>query len=129
MAPRDLTNAQLSSRLAFTPGQTPSFLLKLQQRVAGRTTSDDDEEPSYTYSEDGQEFQEGASGRPPIPRRPPPPRRPADQPGSADEKEDGKGELDEDDAEDELPQVVVVKEGKHLSKQEVESEKRKGAQT
>jgi hypothetical protein len=127
--PRELTNAQLSSKLNYRSGQTPSFLLKLQRQVAGYSAADEDE-PTYVDS-DGGEFERGASGRPDIPRRPPVPRRPSDQPGSGDEKSgsraDGTGELDEDDEDEERPQVVVLKEGKHLSQIEVENEKRKGS--
>lgn len=49
-------------------------------------------------------------GRPPIPTRP------------EDEREDGESE----ESGDEKPQVVVLREGKHLSEVEVENEKRKG---
>lgn len=132
MAPRDPTNAQLSSRLNYNSGQTPSFLLKLQARVAGRAPDEDDEDDEQPAYADDDAFEAGASGRPPIPRRPPPPRRPRDQPGSGDEDarragEDGAGELDEEDGEDEAPQVVVLREGKHLSKGEAENERRRGA--
>ncbi|KAF8626596.1 hypothetical protein AX17_006514 [Amanita inopinata Kibby_2008] len=50
------------------------------------------------------------SGRPPIPRRPSIPERPPEDPGSADE-----------DDEDEKPQVIVLKEGKHLTEREAEN--------
>lgn len=53
---------------------------------------------------------DSALGRPSIPERP------ADDPGSADEDND-----------EELPQIVVLKEGKHLSATEVENERRKSA--
>lgn len=71
---------------------------------------DDDEEEDPEFEDDG-------SGRPPIPRRPRPaiPERPADDLGSADE-DDG----------DEKPQVVVLKQGKHLTEREAENIKRKG---
>lgn len=105
MAPRDRepTNQQISSRLSYSQN-TPSFLLKLQNRIAGIP---DDEEEEYEY--DG-------SGRPPIPRRPAIPERPDNDPGSDDE-DDG----------DDKPQVVVLKAGKHLTAREAENEKRKGA--
>jgi len=105
MAPKEPTKHQLSSRLTYSQ-HTPAFLRKLQSRVSGAPNEDSDEDP---------EFEDDGSGRPPIPRRPPIPERPADDPGSEDE-----------DGDDEAPQVVVLKEGKHLSAREVENEKRKG---
>jgi len=109
MPPKDPTNAQISSRLSYTQN-TPSFLLKLQNRVAGIP---DEPEPDDEYG-DG-EFYDDGSGRPPIPQRPAIPERPEDDPGSADE-DDG----------DEKPQVVVLREGKHLTEKEAENERRKG---
>ncbi|KAF8235750.1 hypothetical protein L208DRAFT_1376365 [Tricholoma matsutake] len=103
MAPKEPTRAQLSSRLSYSQN-TPSFLLKLQNRIAGIPDEDDDE--------DEDEYDE--SGRPPIPRRPAIPERPEDDPGSADE-----------DNGDEKPQVVVLKEGKHLTEREAENIRRK----
>lgn len=105
MAPKEPTKHQLSARLTYSQ-HTPAFLRKLQSRVSGIPDEDSDESP---------EFEDDGSGRPPIPRRPPIPERPSDDPGSG-----------EDDVDDEAPQVVVLKEGKHLSAREVESEKRKG---
>ncbi|KAF6759890.1 hypothetical protein DFP72DRAFT_988650 [Ephemerocybe angulata] len=89
MAPKEPTRAQLSSKLSYQ-AQKPAFLQKLQNRMAGID----------------EEFEHVGHGREPIPRRPRPaiPERPADDPGSADE-----------DFDDERPQVVVLKEGKHLS--------------
>lgn len=63
---------------------------------------------------DDDEFEDDGSGRPPIPVRPPIPERPKEDPGSGDEDVDEK------------PQVVVLKEGKHLTEREAENEKRKG---
>jgi len=104
--PKEPTKHQLSSRLRYSQ-HTPAFLRKLQGRVSGVPDQDSDEDP---------EFEDDGSGRPPIPRRPPIPERPANEPGSADEEED---------KDDEAPQVVVLKQGKHLSAWEVENEKRK----
>ncbi|GBE88539.1 hypothetical protein SCP_1303550 [Sparassis crispa] len=100
--PKEPTRQQLSARLAYQ-ANTPAFLRRLQNKVQGRSEDDEDDE-----------FEDDGSGRPPIPRRPAIPERPDDDPGSADE----------DDA-DERPQVVVLKEGKHLTEREVENEKRK----
>jgi hypothetical protein len=121
MAPKELTKHQISSRLAYEE-KTPAFLLKFQNRIAGVHESDDE-------VDDFDEFEPGDSGRPPVPRRPPIPRRPKDDPGSADEADknkDSSGELDEEDADDERPQVVVIREGKHLSEREVDEERRRG---
>jgi hypothetical protein len=81
-------------------------LQKFQNKVQGITDEDEDEPQYY---DDG-------SGRPPIPVRPAIPERPDDDHGS----------VDEDDV-DERPQVVVLKEGKHLTEREAENERRKGA--
>ena len=105
MAPKEPTKHQLSARLSYSQ-HTPAFLRKLQSRVSGLPDENSDENP---------EFEDDGSGRPPIPRRPPIPERPASDPGSED-----------DDRDDEAPQVVVLKEGKHLSAREVENERRKG---
>ncbi|KAI0703776.1 hypothetical protein BC835DRAFT_1410505 [Cytidiella melzeri] len=105
-AAKDPTRAQLSSRLQYH-ARVPAFLQKMQNRVAGVTNEDEEEEEEDGYEYDG-------SGRPPIPKRPAIPKRPEDDPGSAEE-----------DDEKDLPQIVVLKEGKHLSEREVENEKRK----
>jgi len=112
---REPTKHQLSSRLSYKQ-HTPTFLRRLQKNYGGRRRGDEDDEdneedePMYG----NEEFEDDGSGRPPIPVRPPIPERPKDNPGSEDE--DG----------DEKPQVVVLKEGKHLTEREVENEKRKG---
>ncbi|KAH9847537.1 hypothetical protein C2E23DRAFT_741583 [Lenzites betulinus] len=97
---------QLSSRLAYQ-ANTPSFLLKLQRQhgMAKRGDDDDDDDPEYEY--DG-------SGRPPIPRRPAIPERPEGEEGSEGEDDDS-----------EKPQVVVLRQGKHLTEWEAENERRK----
>ena|ERR1700731_2318066 len=105
MSGREPTRHQLSSRLTYS-AQTPAFLVRLQKRVAGNASEDEEEEEW-----DG-------TGRPPIPRRPPIPERPADDPGSADEE-----------AGEEKPVVVVLKEGKHLTEREAENIRRQGANT
>ncbi|TFY61731.1 hypothetical protein EVG20_g6947 [Dentipellis fragilis] len=105
MAPKEPNRHQLSSRLAYSQN-TPAFLQKFKNRIAG--ISDDEDENG------DDEYEYVGGGRPPIPKRPAIPERPADDPGSADE-----------DADDERPQVVVLREGKHLSQREVENEKRK----
>ncbi|KIM57418.1 hypothetical protein SCLCIDRAFT_1219470 [Scleroderma citrinum Foug A] len=103
MAPKELTRHQLSGRLQYE-SRTPAFLHKLKNKIQGGPVEDEDEPQYY---DDG-------SGRPPIPLRPAIPDRPKDDRGSASE----------DDA-DELPQVIVLKEGKHLTAREAENERRK----
>lgn len=110
--PKEPTRAQLSSKLGYQ-SHTPSFLLKLQRQIGGRVQGRRDDE-DYDEDEDEGQFEDDGSGRPPIPVRPTIPERPDDEPGSADE-DDG----------DEKPQVVVLREGKHLTEREVENEKRK----
>lgn len=105
MAPKEPTKHQLSSRLTYSQ-RTPAFLRRLQSQVSGI--------PDDNSGDEDQEFEDDGSGRPPIPRRPAIPERPADNPGSGDE-----------DVDDEAPQVVVLKEGKHLSEREAQNEKRK----
>lgn len=107
MAPKEPTRHQLSSRLAYSQ-DTPRFLQRLKNKMAGQSNDDGD------VDDDFDEWQ-AESGRPPIPRRPTPPERPDGNAGSADEG-----------SEDEKPQIVVLKEGKHMSELEVENEKRKG---
>lgn len=102
MPPKEPTRHQLSSRLAYSQ-HTPTFLQKLKNKIAGAPDTSDEE------------FEDDGSGRPPIPRRPSIPVRPDDDPGSADE-DDG----------DEKPQVVVLKEGKHLTAYEAEKIRREG---
>ncbi|KAJ6575416.1 hypothetical protein B0H19DRAFT_641621 [Mycena capillaripes] len=104
MAPKEPTRQQISSRLQYSQN-TPRFLQKLQNRIAG--VPDEDEEYDDEFEPDD------GSGRPPIPRRPAIPERPDDDPGSADE-DDG----------DEKPQVVVLREGKHLTEREAENVRR-----
>ena len=112
---REPTKHQLSSRLSYQQ-KTPAFLRRLQKTHGGGRRGDDDsdeEEDGPTYG--GGEFEDDGSGRPPIPVRPSIPERPKDNPGSEDE-----------DGDDERPQVIVLKEGKHLTEREVQNEKRKG---
>ncbi|KAI6025051.1 hypothetical protein PISMIDRAFT_673118 [Pisolithus microcarpus 441] len=101
--PKELSRYQLSSRLQYQ-SRTPAFLQRLQNRVQGGQ-AEDEYEPQY--------YDDG-SGRPPIPVRPDIPERPSSERGSASEDDD-----------DERPQVVVLKEGKHLTATEAENERRK----
>jgi hypothetical protein len=114
MAPKEPTRAQLSSRLAYQ-SHTPNFLLKFKNRINGIADDDDDEDK---YDDD--EFEHTGDGREPIPRRPRPPipERPEGDVGSGDE-----------DFGDEKPQVVVLKEGKHLTERAAENIRRAGGQT
>lgn len=111
MAPKEPTRQQLSSKLSYSQN-TPLFLQKLKNRIAGIPDEEEEEDLNDEY---GNEFEDMGSGRVPIPRRPAIPERPAEDPGSADE-----------DGDDEKPQVVVLREGKHLTQREAENAKRKG---
>ncbi|KAJ3793156.1 hypothetical protein GGU11DRAFT_732253 [Lentinula aff. detonsa] len=129
--PKSPTRVQLSSRLAYE-NKIPKFLQRLKNQVEGKIDAssyddDDEEAPDHGgYNDDEFEYMNDGSGRPPIPRRPrsssprrreqrpPIPTRPDNDPGSADE-----------DSDDEKPQVVVLKAGKHLSEREAENERRK----
>ncbi|KAF8969111.1 hypothetical protein BDZ97DRAFT_1796069 [Flammula alnicola] len=103
MAPKEPTRAQLSSKLAYQQ-HIPSFLQKLQNRMHGVPDEEEDEDDEFEYV---------GGGRAPIPKRPAIPERPKEDPGSADE-----------DFADEKPQVVVLKEGKHLTEREAENIRR-----
>ncbi|PFH46774.1 hypothetical protein AMATHDRAFT_153877 [Amanita thiersii Skay4041] len=111
MPPKELTKHQLSARLSYNQ-HVPAFLRRMQNQISGRH-EDSDEENEMIGDPELEDFDQG-SGRPPIPRRPPIPERPVEDPGSADEDND-----------DEKPQVVVLKQGKHLSEFEAENERRK----
>ncbi|KAF7977048.1 hypothetical protein HWV62_4569 [Athelia sp. TMB] len=111
MPPREPTNAQISSRLSYSQN-TPSFLQKFKNRAAGIADAPEHED-SY-YDEDGNAYYDDGTGRPPIPQRPSIPERPEGEAGSEDE-DDG----------DEKPQVVVLRQGKHLTEREAENERRK----
>ncbi|KAM6504116.1 protein of unknown function (DUF4604) domain containing protein [Amanita muscaria] len=115
MAPKEPTRAQLSSRLSYSQ-HTPSFLRRLQNQVGGHRGGHADDDDEYANDDADPEFEDydHGSGRPPIPRRPEIPERPPEDPGSAGE-----------DDEDEKPQVVVLKEGKHLNEREAENIRRK----
>jgi hypothetical protein len=140
---RSPTRAQLSSKLAYEK-KVPAFLRKLQNQYGGGggyRDDDDEDGPSYDHDEGGYEDDRegGAEGgldefgreiRRPEPeldefgrevRRPPIPTRPPGNPGNADENEE------DEDFEDERPQVVVLKEGKHLTEREAENMRRKGS--
>lgn len=109
---RGFTKQQISAGITYEDN-IPPFLRRMYAKQAGGSTRDDEDE-------DWDEWQ-ASSGRPAIPRRPTPPERPAiperpdDDPGSADE-----------DDEDEKPQVVVLKEGKHMTARDAENERRRG---
>lgn len=98
------TNAQYRSRLAYDAGSQPAFLRALQAQVSGK--------PFPTDDEDGGDWEQLDANRPAIPRRPDAPDREA---AGSDGEDEG----------DEKPQVVVLKEGKHLSELEVINEKRR----
>ncbi|KAF5341382.1 hypothetical protein D9758_012265 [Tetrapyrgos nigripes] len=139
---RSPTRAQLSSKLAYEK-KVPAFLRKLQSQYGGGSNynDEDEDEPQYEGVNNREEEDEGGLdefGREiRRPRRSPEPEldefgreirrrggegespragRPPDNAGSADEDEY---------FEDEKPQVVVLKEGKHLTEREAENVRRK----
>ncbi|CAE6505005.1 hypothetical protein RSOLAG22IIIB_11521 [Rhizoctonia solani] len=149
MPPRNknLTAHQLSSKLQYSPQGVPSFLRNLQAQVGGQLSAQryggagDDEEPTIANQEE-EDYDDGnvynpdwdkgdsGDGRPPIPSRPPVPTRPPipTRPGESSKPHGGRNGTpseDEEDSGDEKPQIVVLKEGKHLSAREVEREKRR----
>ncbi|GAB1527443.1 hypothetical protein RhiXN_03432 [Rhizoctonia solani] len=141
MPPRNKgpTPHQISSRLQYSQG-VPSFLRQLQSQVGGQLSSqrygrgDNDDEPEIANmppdEEDGNVYNPdwdrdvSSSGRPPIPSRPPIPTRPGES-SKPNGGRNGTPSEDEEDSGDEKPQIVVLKEGKHLSAKEVEREKRR----
>ncbi|CCO35232.1 hypothetical protein RSOLAG1IB_12697 [Rhizoctonia solani AG-1 IB] len=83
----------------------------------------DEEEDGNVYNPDwDQDVSSG--GRPPIPSRPPIPTRPGES-SKPNGGRNGTPSEDEEDSGDEKPQIVVLKEGKHLSAKDVEREKRR----
>jgi hypothetical protein len=101
------TNAQYRSRLAYNAGSQPAFLRALQAQISGKPLPPDNDESSG-------DWERPDASRPAILRRPDAPD------GDAAEHDSG-----DDEEGDERPQVVVLKEGKHLSELEVTSEKRR----
>ncbi|KIY47414.1 hypothetical protein FISHEDRAFT_66121 [Fistulina hepatica ATCC 64428] len=110
MAPRELTKHQLSSRLSYEQ-KTPGFLRKYRNDIRGiiDIKAAIDADGYYLFDE----WEDAGPGRAPIPRRPPIPER----------QEEG-SDMDVDEWGDEKPQVVVLKEGKHLTEREAENVRR-----
>lgn len=125
---RDPTKHQLSARLAYN-SNTPAFLQRMQKQI-GRQTGrrigsfdpNNDEDDSADEEAPQVEFEQLDADRPAIPVRPRSPK----QERVAKGKQVDAGPSDDEEPEDELPQVVVLREGKHLSKEEAENEKRRG---
>ncbi|KAF8751728.1 hypothetical protein RHS01_08433 [Rhizoctonia solani] len=123
MPPRNKgpTPHQISSRLQYSQG-VPSFLRQLQSQVGGQLSSqrygrgDNDDEPEIANmppdEEDGNVYNPDwdRTSRPAVDRQ---------------YRRNGTPSEDEEDSGDEKPQIVVLKEGKHLSAKEVEREKRR----
>ncbi|EJD42601.1 hypothetical protein AURDEDRAFT_152833 [Auricularia subglabra TFB-10046 SS5] len=119
---RELTRNQVSSRLAYN-ASTPAFLQRMQAQVSRQTgrrfgnddeNDEDDEAPQV-------EFESLDAERPAIPVRP---RSPKPQRGAGRRGSRSGSEKEDEEPEDERPQVIVLKEGKHLTKEEAENEKR-----
>ncbi|KAH8802028.1 hypothetical protein DL96DRAFT_775484 [Flagelloscypha sp. PMI_526] len=117
MPPRkEPTRAQLSSRLAYSE-RTPAFLQKFKAKLSGHAV--DDDEPQYEYDGDDR-YESIDTSRPAIPVRPTSPPPTNSTPARNDRDED-----EEDDDEWQDAQIVVLKEGKHLSEKEAEDIRRK----
>ncbi|KAH7098102.1 hypothetical protein BKA62DRAFT_403339 [Auriculariales sp. MPI-PUGE-AT-0066] len=120
---REPNKHQLSARLAYN-STTPAFLQRMQKQIGrqtGRKVGSYD--PNDSEEEDQEapqiEFETLDENRPAIPVRPKSPR-----PSNSSLKKSNKDDEIDEEPEDELPQIVVLKEGKHLSKEEAENEKR-----
>ena len=134
---KELSKHQLSHRLQFQ-SHTPNFLRAFQAKVSGFRTGgpgDDDEDgPQYANGDEfGAEGAEGEFGRavhdgPAVDEFGRDIRREtsAEPKGGSNVKGGMRGRGGDEDDEDEMPQVVVLREGKHLSAREVENERRKG---
>jgi hypothetical protein len=137
---KELSKHQLSHRLQFQ-SHTPNFLHAFQAQVSGFRTGgqgDDDEDgPSYA---NGDEFRDESRGefRRDISSVEPTVdefgreirRETSAELKAASNAKGGAGKVrtrgENEDEEDEMPQVVVLKEGKHLSAREAENERRRG---
>jgi hypothetical protein len=131
---KELSKHQLSHRLQFQ-SHTPNFLRAFQAKVSGFRTGgpgDDDEDgPQYANGDEfGAEGGKDEFGRdihtePTVDEFGREIRRETSaEPNNGSKGMRGRGGDEED--EDEMPQVVVLKEGKHLSAREAENERRKG---
>ncbi|KAH8926204.1 hypothetical protein BT69DRAFT_1020537 [Atractiella rhizophila] len=114
--------------------QKPKFLQNAVAALRGSRRDYDDEEEYYDEDDQsGREREERPEFEVLDPSRPAIPTRPDDDPYRDEDEEDRrprgkrKAGSDEED-EDEMPQIVVLKEGKHLTKEEVMAEKSQGAQ-
>jgi Domain of unknown function (DUF4604) len=134
---KELSKHQLSHRLQFQ-SHTPNFLRAFQAKVSGFRTGgpgDDDEDgPQYANGDEfGAEGGEDEFGRavhnePAVDEFGREIRRETstEPKGGSTVKGGIMGRGGDEDDEDEMPQVVVLKEGKHLSAREVENERRAG---
>jgi hypothetical protein len=134
---KELSKHQLSHRLQFQ-SHTPNFLRAFQAKVSGFRTGgpgDDDEDgPQYANGDEfGAEGGEDEFGR--TIRRGPAvdefgrevQRETSAEPkGGSNVKGGMRGRGEEEEEGEEMPQVVVLREGKHLSAREAENERRKG---
>ncbi|KZT34008.1 hypothetical protein SISSUDRAFT_975668, partial [Sistotremastrum suecicum HHB10207 ss-3] len=110
--PKEPTRQQLSSRLSYQQ-TVPSFLRAYQNRVAGRASSYDEDEPEVVEEGGVDEF-----GRDIVRERP-------RSPTVKDTKNDlGEPSPEHEEQDDEAPVVVVLKEGKHLSAEQAAEERR-----
>ena len=120
--PRDPTRQQVSAGLTYV-SNTPSFLKNFGKPP-----------PSPEDQEQGRGGSSARAGREPLPERP---REGKWAGGSDDEGGGGRGRGDAEETDDEWgdvyggggddgPQVVVLKEGRHLTAEDVKRERRRG---
>lgn len=132
--PRDPTRNQVSNGLSYNK-VVPSFLANFGKPTASRSPPPE-HHPSYDPRIHGRDAP-GRGGREPLPERP----KDGEWAGGSDGEDDVDGRKrrrkmahDSDDewgdvyggGGDEGPQVVVLKEGRHLSEAEVRRERRRG---
>lgn len=118
---KEFTKHQISHRLQFQ-SHTPNFLRAFQAKVSGFRTGDGDEDEDAPQYANGDEFATGGD-EPVVDEFGREIRRGSEEPPKAQSRRDKNPEEDE---EDEMPTVVVLKEGKHLSAREAENERRRG---
>jgi hypothetical protein len=142
MPPKELNRHQISNRLQFQ-SHTPAFLKAFQAKVSGRRVNDDEDAPQYENADEyeqgldgdgfGQEPMVDEFGREIRRESPSNDRRERNGEGGSGRQRDEYGRdrnhrrgIDDEEDEDEKPQIVVLKEGKHLTEREAENERRKG---
>ncbi|CED84779.1 Domain of unknown function DUF4604 [Phaffia rhodozyma] len=115
-------NAAFRRGLSYVAPKTPSFLAAFQAQLQGGPPPDSTSEYEYSSSRSALELGEGN-------QRAALPERGARQTSEEREEEERQRELEGDElgwgeGGDDAPQIVVLKEGKHLSREEIEDDRR-----